>query len=233
MHRRVSIVETTLSQMPTSFIDPVCMGGSYLPLKDGMETDDLQVTCVGAVEGESGDFLARIFIVGGTFGGAAGLCCVIGAYWYFFRRQKTELTRRLGRNQTSESWDKYCKSLSLKDLLESQGTSAEKLYYRNTTTTRIERVQTEMQHDTYEVQKKHIAKDITKTTAPADADRFARWLFQGTDAQYSQNYTERKNDELTRQIQRKMLLNRAIVGEWFKGAPEIKDVPWAKEYRQY
>ena len=33
-------------------VDSVCMGGSSLPSKDGMETDDLQVTGVGAVRGE-------------------------------------------------------------------------------------------------------------------------------------------------------------------------------------
>ncbi len=55
------------------------------------------------------------------------------------------------------------------------------------------------------------------------------------DAQNSHNYTERKNDELTGHIQRKMVLNRVIVGEWVQGAPEIKKFPLAKgeQYRQY
>jgi hypothetical protein len=30
-----------------------------------------------------------------------------------------------------------------------------------------------------------------------------------------------------------MLLYRVIEGEWVKGAPEIKEFPWAKEYRQH
>ena len=122
------------------------------PPGDGMEKD------VGAVRGESGDFLARL--LGGIFGGAAGLlCCIIGAYWYFFQRQihaatgiqrngaqrmagitmtatfirgaeltpieiTTELTNPV-RNPTA--WDKYCNSLSLSGLCESDGYSDKKL----------------------------------------------------------------------------------------------------------
>ena len=137
--------------------------------------------------------------------------------------------------------------------------------YRNTSITCIERVENGIKHETYEVQRKNIAMDITKTTAPADADRFVRWLFHGTeqenidkivnsqvtgylpmlygsevgaiwgsgtyfarDAQHSHNYTERKNDEFTGQIQRKMFLNRVIVGDWDKAAPEINKFPWPR-----
>jgi len=46
-----------------------------------------------------------------------------------------------------------------------------------------------------------------------DGTYFAR------DAKYSHDYTEPKDDVLTNQSQRKMLLNRVIVGEWVKGAP--------------
>jgi hypothetical protein len=54
------------------------------------------------------------------------------------------------------------------------------------------------------------------------------------DAKYSHDYTEPKNDVRTRQSQRKMLLNRVIVGEWVKGAPGITKFPMAQgeKYRQ-
>ena len=72
-----------------------CQGPHALspPPSDGMEKDDLQVTGVGVggVGVESGDFLARL--LGGIFGGAAGLFCfIIGAYWYFFQRQRHAAT---------------------------------------------------------------------------------------------------------------------------------------------
>jgi hypothetical protein len=54
------------------------------------------------------------------------------------------------------------------------------------------------------------------------------------DAKYSHDYTEPKIDVLTTQSQRKMLLNRVIVGEWHKGARGITKFPMAKgeKYRQ-
>ena len=54
------------------------------------------------------------------------------------------------------------------------------------------------------------------------------------DAKYSHDYTEAKIDLLTRQSQRKMLLNRVIVGEWVRGAPGMTQFPMAKgeKYRQ-
>jgi hypothetical protein len=54
------------------------------------------------------------------------------------------------------------------------------------------------------------------------------------DAKYSHDYTEAKIDVLTAQSQRKMLLNRVIVGEWHKGGPGISKFPMAKgeKYRQ-
>jgi hypothetical protein len=187
-------------------------------------------------------------------------------------------------------WDRYCKSLSLSDLWESRGRSDQKLYnvdrncpefsfveklfmetmrnYRNSTITRVERVENEMQHATYTLQKKNIAMDITKardTVSCGMEDRFVKWLFHGTkqqtinnivnaqmagylpmlagtavgaiwgdgtyfarDAKYSHDYTEPKNDAITKQSQRKMLLNRVIVGEWVKGAEGLKLYPLAK-----
>jgi poly [ADP-ribose] polymerase 7/11/12/13 len=61
-----------------------------------------------------------------------------------------------------------------------------------------------------------------------DGTYFAR------DAKYSHDYTEPKDDVLTNQSQRKMLLNRVIVGEWVKGAPGMLLYPLAKgeKYRQ-
>jgi hypothetical protein len=61
-----------------------------------------------------------------------------------------------------------------------------------------------------------------------DGTYFAR------DAKYSHDYTEPKNDVITKQSQRKMLLNRVIVGEWVKGAEGLKLYPLAKgeKYRQ-
>ncbi len=54
------------------------------------------------------------------------------------------------------------------------------------------------------------------------------------DAKYSHDYTEAKIDVLTAQSQRKMLLNRVIVGELHKGAQGISKFPMAKgeKYRQ-
>jgi len=133
-----------------------CQGPLALspPPSDGMEKDDLQVTGVGVGGAgvESGDFLARL--LGGIFGGAAGLlCCIIGAYWYFFQRQRhaatgiqihgaqrmpgmtmtatftreTELmpieitTELMNPVRNPTAWNKYCNSLSLSYLWESDG----------------------------------------------------------------------------------------------------------------
>jgi poly [ADP-ribose] polymerase 7/11/12/13 len=264
---------------------------------------------VGAVRGESGDFLARL--LGGIFGGWAAdlLCCIIGTYWYFFQRQihaatgiqrngaqrmagitmtatftrETELTpieikpELMNPVRNPTAWDKYCNSLSLSDLWESDGYSDKKLYNLNRdcrefswvkdlfmetmrniacTITRIERVENAMQHDAYKVQRRNIAIYIAKDTDVSSAmeDQFAKWLFHGTsqenidtivkspvgynpmlagsavgalwgdgtyfakDAEYSHHYTELKNE-------RKMLLNRVIVGEWDQGAPGTKIFP--------
>ena len=61
-----------------------------------------------------------------------------------------------------------------------------------------------------------------------DGTYFAR------DSKYNHDYTEPKNDVLTRQSQRKMLLNRVIVGEWDQGAQGIKNFPMVngEKYRQ-
>ncbi len=138
-------------------------------------------------------------------------------------------------------------------------------YYRNSVITLVERVENGMQHDTYTLQKKNIAMDITKSPASVSCDmedRFVKWLFHGTtqksiddivnsqdagylpmlagsasgakwgdgtyfarDANYSHFFAKPQNDPLTNQIQRKMLLNRVIVGQWVKGAPGIKEIP--------
>jgi hypothetical protein len=198
--------------------------------------------------------------------------------------------------EKQEPWDKYCKSLSLSDLWESRGRSDQKLFnvnrncpefffveklfmetmtnYRNSAITRVERVENEMQHATYTLQKKNIAMDITKardTVSCGMEDRFVKWLFHGTkqqtinkivnaqmagylpmlsgtevgakwgdgtyfarDAKYSHDYTEPTIDVITKQSQRKMLLNRVIVGEWVQGAPGMKLYPLAKgeQWRQ-
>jgi hypothetical protein len=182
------------------------------------------------------------------------------------------------RNPTA--WDKYCNSLSLSDLWESDGSinSAKKLYVvnrdcpefssvkqlfmetmktmGNITITRIERVENAMVHDAYKLQRRNIAKYITKETDVSSAmeDQFVKWLFHGTspenidtivkspvgynpnlagsavgaiwghgtyfarDAKYSHDYNGDKNE-------RKMLLNRVIVGKWDKGAKGMKNFP--------
>ncbi len=54
------------------------------------------------------------------------------------------------------------------------------------------------------------------------------------DAKYSHAYTESKHDVPTKQIQRKMLLNRVIVGQWVKGEEGMKLYPKVKgEKYQY
>ena len=53
------------------------------------------------------------------------------------------------------------------------------------------------------------------------------------DAKYRHAYTESKNDVLTNQIQRKMLPNRVIVGDWVKGAQGITKFPDCEKHRQY
>jgi hypothetical protein len=210
------------------------------------------------------------------------------------RHQREQQRQREENERQRTRWDKYCKSLSLSDLWESQGRSDQKLYdvnidspefsfveklfmetmrnHRNSTITRIERVENGMQHDIYKLQRKNIAMDITKADVSAAMEHhFVQWLFHGTqqeniesivnsqaagylpmlagsavgaiwgngtyfarDAKYSHDYTEPKNDVPTKKIQRKMLLNRVIVGEWDKGAPGITKFPMVKgeKYRQ-
>jgi hypothetical protein len=120
-----------------------------------------------------------------------------------------------------------------------------------------------MVHDAYELQRRNIAKSITKETDVSSAmeDQFVQWLFHGTspenidnivnsgylpmlagsavgaiwgdgtyfarDSKYSHDYNGDK-------YERKMLLNRVIVGEWVQGAPGMKLYPLAKgeKYRQ-
>jgi hypothetical protein len=269
---------------------------------DVMKKDDLQVTGVGvgAVGVESGNFLARL--LGGIFGAAGLLSCIIGAYWYFCQRQihaangiqrdgayasNRQPVLRVRPDIFPTAWDKYCNSLSLSDLWESDGSinSAKKLYVvnrdcpefssvkqlfmetmktmGNITITRIERVENAMVHDAYKLKRTNIAKYITKETDVSCAmeDQFVKWLFHGTspenidnivnsgylpnlagsavgaiwghgtyfarDSKYSHDYNGDK-------YERKMLLNRVIVGEWVQGAPGMTLYPLAKgeKYRQ-
>jgi len=211
------------------------------------------------------------------------------------RQRKEEEQKRQTKALSDQEirWDKYCKSLSLSDLWESLGRSDKKLYnvnrncpefpfveklfmenmpnYRNSTITRVERVENGSLYDNYTAQRRIIVMTITKapdTVSSGMENRFVKWLFHGTkqetidnivnsgylpmltdspvgviwgdgtyfvwDSKYSHDYTEPKNDVLTRQSQRKMLLNRVIVGEWVQGAPGMKLYPLAKgeKYRQ-
>jgi hypothetical protein len=53
----------------------------------------------------------------------------------------------------------------------------------NSTITCIQRVENGMQYDSFKVQRKNIAMDITKasgTVSPGMEDQFVKWLFHGT-----------------------------------------------------
>jgi len=211
------------------------------------------------------------------------------------RQREEEEQKRQAKALSDQTfrWNKYCQSLALSDLWESRGRSDQKLYnvdrncpefpfveklfmenmpnYRNSTITRVERVENGSLYDNYTAQRRIIVMTITKapdTVSSGMENRFVKWLFHGTkqetidnivnsgylpmlagsavgaiwgdgtyfarDSKYSHDYTEAKNDILTNQRQRKMLLNRVIVGEWVQGAPGMKLYPLTKgeKYRQ-
>ena len=134
--------------------------------------------------------------------------------------------------------------------------------YRNCVITRVERVENRVLHENYTVQRRRSVETITKTldtVSPSHQTRCCMGccimmtltklpMLAGTqvgviwgigtycarDAKYRHAYTESKNDVLTEQSQRKMLLNGVIVGQWVKGEEEMKLYPNVKgEKYQY